>query len=127
MEDRMRRTRTATPGRGYGRPTSREPEPRPGGLAVALVTLLLFAILGGSLWWGLAHELPTEAERRPTATIRHDSLAPTYTYDGEVIRWYVLVDPDTSVQYLVNDRGGTCPRLDKYGNVIGVETWKNEE
>lgn len=50
----------------------------------------------------------------------HDSLAPTYTYDGEVIRWYVLVDPDTDVQYLVNDRGGCCVRLDAYGRPMGV-------
>ena len=52
--------------------------------------------------------------------VRHDSLAPTYTYDGEVIRWYVLVDPDCGIQYLVNDRGGCCVRLDSYGNVMGV-------
>lgn len=52
--------------------------------------------------------------------VTHDSLAPTHTYDGEVIRWYVLVDPDTQVQYLVNDRGGCCARLDGFGGVMGV-------
>ena len=50
----------------------------------------------------------------------HDSLAPTYTYDGEIIRWYVLQDPDYGIEYLVNDRGGCYPRLDPHGNVIGV-------
>ena len=35
-------------------------------------------------------------------------------------RWYVLVDPDTDVEYLVNDRGGCCPRLSPNGTVIGV-------
>lgn len=50
----------------------------------------------------------------------HDSLTPTITHDGGAIRRYVLVDPDTEVQYLVNDRGGCCPRLDSYGRVMGV-------
>ena len=45
----------------------------------------------------------------------------TYTYDGEIIRTYVLTDPDTGIQYLEGDRGGICPRLDRYGNVMGVD------
>ena len=105
------------------RPTPREPKKRPSDLAVALFCFLMIALLGLSAWWGLSHTLPTEAERRPQKVITHDSLGPTYTYDGEVIRWYVFIDPDTSVQYLVNDRGGCYPRLDQYGNVIGVQTW----
>jgi hypothetical protein len=51
------------------------------------------------------------------------SLAISHTYNGEEVRWYVFVDPETSVQYLFNDRGGMYPRLDKYGEIIGVETW----
>lgn len=44
----------------------------------------------------------------------HDSLGPTYLHDGQdVIRWYVFTDPDTGVQYLVNDRGGCTPRLEE--------------
>lgn len=60
------------------------------------------------------------AEVENASKVTHDSLAQTYTHDGEVIRWYVLVDPDTSVQYLVNDRGGCCPRLNVDGTTMGV-------
>lgn len=40
----------------------------------------------------------------------HDSLTINYTYDGEEIRTYVMIDPDTNIQYLVNDRGGMVRR-----------------
>jgi hypothetical protein len=56
----------------------------------------------------------------PTHRVTHDSMCATYTYDGEMIRWYVMVDPDYQIQYLVNDRGGCCVRLDSNGNVMGV-------
>lgn len=80
---------------------------------VAMVMCVsIVAMLGLFAWLG-SRESASIAEQR------HDSLAPTYTYDGEVIRWYVFVDPDTSIQYLVNDRGGCTPRLDRYGEPIG--------
>lgn len=104
-----------------GRPTPRSPKARPTNAAVALVAMMIFAVLALAVSWALSHDLPTEAEQRPEHVITHDSLAPTYTYDGEVIRWYVLTDPDTGVQYLTNDRGGTTPRLDRYGRIMGVE------
>ena len=101
------------------RPTPRRRGRRPGDVATALFCLLMLALLGISLWVGLSgageHD-KTHAVRAVT----HDSLAPTYTYDGEGIRWDVLVDPDTEVQYLVNDRGGCCARLDAYGRPMGV-------
>lgn len=50
--------------------------------------------------------------------LRHDSLEATLTNDGTYIRWYVFVDPDTGAEYLVNDRGGCTPRLDKDGTPI---------
>lgn len=57
---------------------------------------------------GIAEPTVAEAaEKGPT----HDSLGVTWTYDGEAIRWYVFTDPDTGVQYLVNDMGG-CVRRD---------------
>lgn len=62
-----------------------------------------------------APELPTHQ-----MLTTHGSLVPIYTYDGEVIRWYVFVDSDTEIQYLVNDRGGCCVRLDSYGSVMGA-------
>lgn len=47
-------------------------------------------------------------------------MAVTYTYDGEMIRWYVLIDPENGVQYIVNDRGGCCPRVSYDGTIMGV-------
>ena len=102
-----------------GRPTPREPEPRPSGCAVILVAALLVSILAMVLWLGSEFlEVPTEAEQRPNPT--HDSMTVSWTHDGEAIRWYVMIDPDTGIQYVVNDRGGCCSRLDRYGNVMGV-------
>jgi len=111
---------------GSRRPTQRRDKPRsyPSDLAVWVLLCVLSALLLGSLVWGLTHELPKESELRPERTITHDSLAPTYTYDGEIIRWYVLIDPDTGVQYLVNDRGGCTPRLDQYGNIMGLQVYE---
>lgn len=98
---------------------------RPSGLAVALVCLALAGAVAWFAWaaWESAHAPEPEPEQElPTheVLVTHDSLAPTHTYDGEVIRWYVIVDPDTQVQYLVNDRGGCCARLDGFGGVMGV-------
>lgn len=56
----------------------------------------------------------------PTRKVTHDSMCATHTYDGETIRWYVMVDPDYQIQYLVNDRGRCCVRLDGDGNVMGT-------
>lgn len=105
-----------------GRPTPREPEPRPSGCAVILVAALLVSILAMVLWLGSEFlEVPTEAEQRPEHVITHDSMCATYTYDGEVVRWYVMVDPDTGAQYVYNDHSWVqTPRLDRYGNVMGV-------
>lgn len=108
------------------RPTPRGPQERPGGLATALFCLVMAALVCACLWFGLlgtreaGREAGRESEVENVTKVTHDSLAPTFTHDGEVIRWYVLVDPDTEVQYLVNDRGGCCPRLDSYGRVMGV-------
>ena len=111
---------------GSRRPSPRRDKPRsyPSDFAVWSLLVILCALILGSLVWGLTHELPTESERRPQNLIKHDSLAPTYTYDGEIIRWYVLIDPDTGVQYLVNDRGGCTPRLDQYGNIMGLQVYE---
>lgn len=42
---------------------------------------------------------------------RMDSLTATYTADGDCIKAYVIIDPDTGQQYLVSDHGGITPRL----------------
>ncbi|MBP3885803.1 MAG: hypothetical protein J6D54_12830 [Olsenella sp.] len=88
-------------------------------MATLLFCVVMVALLVASLWFGLSGA-GKHGKAAAVHTVTHDSLAPTYTYDGEVIRWYVLVDPDTSVQYLVNDRGGCCVRLDSYGRPMGV-------
>ena len=61
-----------------------------------LVCMLVIGLLGLFSWLGMRFvHLPEEEPRQelPTHRVTHDSLAPTYTCDGEVIRWYVLVDP----------------------------------
>ena len=104
------------------RPTPRRPARVPSDLATAAFCLLMLTLLRMSVYFGMAKVEQAEAERHVASAhkVTHDSLAPTYTYDGEVIRWYVLVDPDTDVQYLVNDRGGCCPRLNVDGTTMGV-------
>lgn len=108
-----------------------EPERRrrPDDLTVVAVCVLLIALVALVSWVCYAVICERSPQAQATVSVadmaqaeslRHDSLAPTYTYDGEVIRWYVLQDPDFGIQYLVNDRGGCCVRLDSYGNVMGV-------
>ena len=108
------------------RPTPRKQQHRPSDMATVFICLLVIAALGFCAWLGMTSTLPTD-EQKPVRKITHDSLAPTYTYNGELtIRWYVFTDPDTNVQYLVNDLGGCTPRLDEYGNVMGVQSWYDE-
>lgn len=106
----------------YDMPTPREPKKRPSGCAVALVSIMLVAILAMLVWLGSEFaDLPTEAEQRPEHVITHDSMCATYTYDGEVVRWYVMVDPDTGAQYVYNDHSWVqTPRIDRNGDVMGV-------
>lgn len=54
--------------------------------------------------------------------IRHDSLDATLTQDGTHVSWYVFIDPDTGVEYLVNDRGGCTQRLDKNGEQMVISS-----
>lgn len=105
----------------YRQPTPRRKQEVPSSASVVLFCFLMVAILFGALWYGYNHEVPTEAERREAEKlIKHDSLAPTYTHDGETIRWYVFIDPDSNLQYLVNDRGGCCPRIGRDGIQMGL-------
>ena len=90
---------------------------------MVLVAITMVALL--TIWavWARGeaakmHEADSEA--LPVHRVTHDSMTVTYTHDGEMIRWYVMTDPDYGVQYLVNDRGGCCVRLDGYGNVMGA-------
>lgn len=97
----------------------RQPTPRdttrkvPSTRSTVLFTLLIVACFSVLLWACLYCREAKEADARPEHVITHDSLGVNYTYNGEEIRWYVFTDPDTGEQYLVNDRGGCTPRLDK--------------
>lgn len=110
----------------YGEYRPRKQRERPSAAAVVLLVCILGTILSVILLVSITREtsepLPDEAPAPPVeARVKHDSLAPTYTYDGEIIRWYVFQDPDSGVQYLVNDRGGCTPRLGTNGHIIGVQ------
>lgn len=124
-------TERRRPVRPAPRSQRREPERRrrPDDLTIVVVCLLLIALVGFVSWvcYAIIYDKEPQtqtampvADATQTNFQRHDSLAPTYTYDGEIIRWYVLKDPDYGIEYLVNDRGGCYPRLDTYGNVTGV-------
>ena len=93
----------------YATPRSRPPREVPVGWITALVCAAL--ALGVALCaYVLVRQVNDAATAAPEPVIRHDSLDVTRTYNGEMIRWYVFTDPDTQVQYLVNDRGGVCVR-----------------
>lgn len=73
--------------------------------------IVVFTLVILAAWW---FTKKVEGAKRTSPYPSHDSLGPTYLYDGQdVIRWYVFTDPDSGVQYLVNDRGGCTPRLEK--------------
>ena len=80
-----------------------------------LVTLLAIAITAMAFRW----KAEQESKERPVSVgPTHDSMTITYDYRGEATRYYVMTDPDYGVQYVVNDKGGMCPRLDASGNNI---------
>ena len=112
------------------RPTPRHAKKGPSRLVVALVSVLLIVLVGLWAWWAYSETARADeanAEKKeersktevPAHKTTHDSMAVTYTYNGEMIRWYVLIDPDNGVQYLVNDRGGCCPRVSYDGDHHG--------
>lgn len=106
----------------YDIPTPRKRKEIPSKLVVAIICALIAGLLVGSLVAGAHGYIPdvTEAEMRPARKITHDSLGPVYTYDGEIIRPYVFVDPDTGLQYLVSDRGGITERWGADGKQMGT-------
>lgn len=73
------------------------------GVGVAIVaTLVAMAIA--------LHVYRQETQKPVEHRVTHDSMCAIHTYDGETIRFYVMTDPDTQIQYIVNDRGGMCVR-----------------
>lgn len=103
--------------RYYDRHGRRVPSPRhdrvPSDGATAAMFVVSVLVIGALAAWAYA-ERHAQMEPQPaTPTPTHDSLTVNWTHDGEAIRWYVMTDPDTGVQYLVNDRGGCCRREDR--------------
>ena len=97
-------------------PTPRETRDHPSKAAAYFVCILIVCVVAYFAWLAYIGRGTSS-----TTYKTHDSLAPTYTYNGEIIRWYVLIDPETNVKYLVNDRGGCTPRLNHDGSIKGVE------
>lgn len=96
----------------YGRrvPSSRN-DVRPSYGLTVFVSLLFLSFITVIVtllmqWYQLRQ---TNGQTRSKYTT-HDSMTITYTYNGETIRYYVMTDPDTQIQYIVNDRGGMCKR-----------------
>ena len=86
-------------------------------IVVAFAVLVMFIAAIATVVHLMRTDAPTETDRLDM----HDSMTVTRTYNGEKIRWYVMVDPDTQVQYVVNDLGGCCPRLDAFGRPMGTQ------
>lgn len=83
------------------------------GSTLALVVVALVLIIGVGVWaWLNQREViaASKAAEQTEHLITHDSMTAIHTYNGETIRFYVMTDPDTGVQYIVNDRGGMCLR-----------------
>lgn len=101
----------------YDRTGRRVPTPRHDavpsvGATIAVVLVALVLIVGIGVWsWMSQMEVIRAAQKDEEQNlVRHDSMCAVHTYDGETIRFYVMTDPDTQIQYIVNDRGGMCVR-----------------
>ena len=85
---------------------------------IAIVCILVMVIFAG-----IALALAKQTNDKATKTAQtHDSMTYARTNDGDTIRVYVVTDPDSQVQYVVSDRGGICPRYDRYGRIMGVSS-----
>lgn len=83
---------------------------------IAIVCILVVVIFAG-----IAITLAKQTNDAAVKTAQtHDSMTYVRTNDGGTIRVYVVTDPDSQVQYVVSDRGGICPRYDRYGRIMGV-------
>ncbi len=86
-------------------------------LAIGLLLGILLAVLAVDVQRQVKASLDA---KKPVRSGNPESpLVTTYDYQGEATRYYVMVDPLTGVQYLVNDRGGMCVRSDGLGGSIG--------
>lgn len=49
-------------------------------------------------------------QQRTDGTVGMDAMCGIHTTSGDIIRLYVMTDPDRGTQYVVSDKGGICPR-----------------
>lgn len=105
----------------YDRNGRRVPAPRhdvvpSNGATVALIIVAIVLIIGAGVWAWLGQREIVEASKatKSDVLVTHDSMTAIHTYNGEIIRFYVMTDPDTNIQYVVNDRGGMCVREQPY-------------
>lgn len=89
------------------RPTRRRDDDSLSVFASITACIIIVGVVAAVLYF-LVRDLNQRAKMQPKTT--HDSMCAVHTYNGETIRFYVMVDPDTQVQYVVNDRGGMCVR-----------------
>ena len=64
---------------------------------IAFVCVLFICVLGLLAWLGMTLTQPTRQDdgELPTHRVTHDSMCATNTYNGELIRWYVIPIPTT--------------------------------
>lgn len=91
-------------------------------LAATIVVAIVVYVLTLCVSIGrLCSNGPTTSQESQSTSKRHDAMTCTYDNKGNRTNYYVMVDPDTGIQYVVNDKGGMCPRLRKDGTVFGTE------
>lgn len=91
-----------------------EEEGYPAWWAILLAVVILLGI-------AIGFESCTKETPKPS----HDALTGTLMTDGQYIYWYVMVDPDTGIEYLVNNFGGTTPRLGADGRPILIDSYSS--
>lgn len=94
-----------------------EPEEREGGRNKLWQLVLIATVAAGiALIMAVAKSEPELKSK--SGFMGMDSLTSLTTADEQVIKTYVVIDPDTGVHYLITDRGGICVRLDKTGEIV---------
>ena len=99
------------------------PRKRPSASVVVLMICLVgLALSVALLFWIHATEgadLPDEAPAPEVMReVEDTSIGSIVLRDGTVMHLYPFTDPETGVEWLLNDRGGMAPRVDTMGRVM---------
>ena len=99
------------------------PRKRPSAAVVVLTICLIgLALSVALLFWIYATsgaDLPDEAPApEDMREVEDTSIGSIVMRDGTVMHLYVFPDPETGVEWLVNDRGGMEARVDTMGRVM---------